>query len=220
MSRPTLRVAIVAYQGVLADESCVFRDVLSKVPGSRTLTVGADVGITAGPGGAQQIVARFDDVRSADVVVVPGGLGSHRHPEISAWIRRIHPRWIVASSTGSALLAVGGLLEGRTAATHWLAGPLLERCGVEVSPERVVVDPPFITCTGLASTFDAALLLAGSIGGPGLVRDIRAQLADDARASASAEAPARATCAPATARASTAPASSSRSSSRSTGRDG
>ena len=44
------------------------------------------------------------------------------------------PTWVVTSSTGSALLAAAGLLRGRTAATHWLAGPLLERHGVTVVP--------------------------------------------------------------------------------------
>ena len=176
MARPTLRAAIVAYQGVLADESWAFRDVLSKIPGARVLTVGSAVGTVAGPGGAQQVVATFDDVTSSDVVVVPGGLGSHRHPEISAWVRRIAPRWVVTSSTGSALLAAGGLLRGRTASTHWLAGPLLERFDVTVSAQRVCVDPPFVTCTGLASAFDAAYLVVGSVGGPALVREIRDQL--------------------------------------------
>jgi transcriptional regulator GlxA family with amidase domain len=179
MSRPSLRIAIVAYQGVLADESWAFRDVLSRIPGARVLTVGAELGVVAGPGGAQQVVATFDEVSTADVVVVPGGLGSHRHPEISAWIRHVQPRWVLTSSTGSALLAAGGLLRGRTAATHWLAGPLLERCDVTVSAERVVVDPPFVTCTGLASSFDAAFLVAGSVGGPALVREIREQLSAD-----------------------------------------
>ena len=64
MARPSLRAAIVAYQGVLADESWAFRDVLSKIPGARVLTVGAAIGTVAGPGGAQQVVATFDDVTS------------------------------------------------------------------------------------------------------------------------------------------------------------
>ena len=45
-----MRVAIVAYQGVLADESWVFREVLSKIPGARVLTVGDAIGVVAGPG--------------------------------------------------------------------------------------------------------------------------------------------------------------------------
>ena len=174
-----MRVAIVAYQGVLADESWVFRQVLSRIPGARVHTVGDAIGVVAGPGGAQQVTATFGDVTSADVVVVPGGLGSHRHPEIATWIRRLAPRWVLASSTGSALLATGGLLRGRTASTHWLAGPMLEQCGVTVSAERVAIDLPFVTCAGLASSFDAGLLVASSVGGPTLVATIRDQLSSE-----------------------------------------
>lgn len=173
---PPLVVAIVAYQGVLADETDVFRDLLALLPQATVVMVGAQLGTVAGPGGAQEVTATFDDVGSADIVVVPGGLGAHRHPEISAWLRRIEPRFVLASSTGSALLAASGLLEGRTAVTHWLAGPLLERHGVTVSTERMVVDLPFITCSGLASSFDAAFEVARRIGGPGLVRQIRQEL--------------------------------------------
>ena len=66
---------------------------------------------------------------------------------------------MLTSSTGSALLAATGLLRGRTAATHWLAGPLLERHGVVVSDERIVVDLPYVTCAGLASAYDAAFVV-------------------------------------------------------------
>ena len=171
-----LLVAIVAYQGVLADETDAFRDVLKLLPGAQVVIAGAQTGLVAGPGGAQEVEATFDELDRADVVVVPGGLGAHRHPEIAAWLRRIKPRFVLASSTGSALLAASGLLKGRTAVTHWLAGPLLELHGVKVSKARLEVDEPYITCSGLASAFDAAFVVAKAIGGPSLVRQIREQL--------------------------------------------
>jgi transcriptional regulator GlxA family with amidase domain len=178
--RPSvLLVAIVAYHGVLADESDAFRDVLTRIPGARVVTVGCRRGVAAGPGGAQIVEETFADLDRADVVVVPGGLGSHRHPEIALWLRRIHPRWVLASSTGSALLAAAGLLRRRVAATHWLAGPLLERYGAIPSTERLVVDRPYVTCSGLATTFDAAYLVAAEVGGPRLVASIREQLRDE-----------------------------------------
>jgi transcriptional regulator GlxA family with amidase domain len=178
--RPSvLVVAIVAYHGVLADESDAFRGVLAKIPGARVVTVGGRRGVAAGPGGAQLVEETFADLDRADVVVVPGGLGSHRHPEIALWLRRIHPRWVLASSTGSALLAAAGLLRHRVAATHWLAGPLLERYGAIPSTERLVVDRPYVTCSGLANTFDAAYVVADEVGGPALVASIGEQLRDE-----------------------------------------
>ena len=147
--QPRLLVAIVAYQGVLADETDAFREVLQLLPGARVVIAGAERGLVAGPGGAQEVEATFDELDRADVVVVPGGLGAHRHPEIAVWLRRINPRFVLASSTGSALLAASGLLKGRTAVTHWLAGPLLELHGVKVSKARLEVDEPYVTCSGL-----------------------------------------------------------------------
>jgi transcriptional regulator GlxA family with amidase domain len=184
-----LQVAIVAYHGVLADETDAFREVLTRIPDARLFTVGEEPGTVAGPGGAQDVEERFADVSRADVVVVPGGLGTHRHPEIALWLRRVRPRWILASSTGTALLAAAGLLRRRTAATHWLAGPLLERYGAIPSTERLIVDRPFVTCSGLASAFDAAFVVADEAGGPLLVRRIRQQLADLANEPSTCQSP-------------------------------
>jgi transcriptional regulator GlxA family with amidase domain len=184
-----LEVAIVAYHGVLADETDAFREVLTRIPGARLVTVGEDRGSVAGPGGAQEVEERFADLSRADVVVVPGGLGTHRHPEIALWLRRVRPRWILASSTGTALLAAAGLLRQRIAATHWLAGPLLERYGAIPSTERLIVDRPFVTCSGLASAFDAAFVVADEAGGPLLVRRIRQQLAELANEPSTCQSP-------------------------------
>ncbi|PZF85143.1 DJ-1/PfpI family protein [Jiangella anatolica] len=166
--------AIVAYQGVSADEAEIFRYVLSRLPGFRTVTVGSAPGLMAGPGGAQLVDATFDQVNAPDVVAVPGGVGTDRHPEIAAWLRRVSPRWLLASSTGSTLLAAAGLLDDATAATHWLAGPLLEHYGAHASPERLIVDGRIITCSGGPTVFRAALVVARHYGGPALVAEITA----------------------------------------------
>src|SRR5918998_2023908 len=131
------------------------------------------IGIVAGPGGVQVVAATFRDVRDVDVVVVPGGLGSHRHPEIGWWIVAAEPSWVVTSSTGSALLAASGLLRGRAAATHWLAGPLLERHGAHVATQRIIVDEPFVTCSGRSTMTEAALSVIERLGGPPISAAVR-----------------------------------------------
>lgn len=171
-----VQVAVVAYEGVLADESHALRDVLGRLPDARLLTVGQRRGIVAGPGGSQVIDATFDEVHGADIVAVPGGLGSHRHTEIGWWIPNVAPQWIVACSTGSALLAAAGLLRGRHATTHWLAGPLLERHGAVVTSARLTVDPPFITCTGRSGAYAAAFEVVRRVGDEALVAAIRADI--------------------------------------------
>jgi transcriptional regulator GlxA family with amidase domain len=174
----TSTIAIVAYQGVLADETEAFRFVLSRIPGSHLVTVGERRGTVAGPGGVQVVDASFDEIGNPDVVAVPGGLGCHRHVEIARWLRSIEPRWLLASSTGSALLAAAGMLRDVSAATHWLASSILEQNGAHPSPDRLVVAGHIVTCTGRASAFDAALVVARSSGGGELADRIVADLAE------------------------------------------
>ena len=149
--------------------------VFSAVPGARVELVGARVGVVAGAGGSLRASARFGDV-TPDVVVVPGGLGSHRHLDIAAWIATVSPRLVLASSTGTAMLAAGGLVAGRRVATHWLAGAMVESFGAVVVDERVVVDGPFITCQGPISAVDAALLAVGTLFGEAAVHTTRAEM--------------------------------------------
>jgi transcriptional regulator GlxA family with amidase domain len=175
---PMPTMAIVAYQGVLADETEAFRFVLSRIPGTRVVMVGERLGTVAGPGGAQVVDATFAEVGAPDVVVVPGGLGCHRSIEIAVWLRSVQPRWLLASSTGSALLATAGLLRDVSAATHWLAASILERHGAHPSPERLVVAGHIVTSTGRASAVDAALVVARSFGGDALVEHIVHELAE------------------------------------------
>ncbi|SDS81481.1 DJ-1/PfpI family protein [Jiangella sp. DSM 45060] len=166
--------AIIAYQGVSADEAEIFRFVLSQLPDFRTVTVGTARGQVAGPGGVQTIDATLDEVNAPAVVAVPGGVGTDRQPELAAWLRRVSPRWLLASSTGSALLAAAGLLDDATVATHWLAGPLLEHYGAHASHDRLVVNGRVITCSGGPTAFHAALVVARAYGGADLVAQINA----------------------------------------------
>lgn len=176
----TSTVAVVAYQGVLADETEAFRFVLSRLPGAHLITVGARRGTVAGPGGVQVVDVAFDEMGSPDIVALPGGLGCHLRTEVAAWLRTISPAWLLTSSTGSALLATAGMLDDKTAATHWLAGSILEGHGAHPSPDRVVVNGSLITCAGRVSAYGAALVVARAVGGPLLVERIRRELSEAA----------------------------------------
>jgi transcriptional regulator GlxA family with amidase domain len=171
MTPPT--IAIVTYNGVVRAEAEAFETVFSAVPGAHVELVGADIGVVAGAGGSLSASARFGDVMP-DVVAVPGGLGSHRHLDIAAWVEAVSPQLVVASSTGTAMLAAGGLLTGRRVATHWLAGALVESFGAIVVDERVVVDGRFITCRGPVSAADAALLAVETLFGEAVADATRA----------------------------------------------
>ena len=85
-------------------------------------------------------------------------------------------RYVVASSTGTVLLASAGLLHGTSAATHWLAGDLLRRYGSEVDPRRLVTTGNVITCEGRISAVDAAFGLIERLDGAAAAARIKATL--------------------------------------------
>lgn len=169
-------IAIVVYQGVLVDETEVVRFVLSHIPDLQTVLVSTTRGTFAGPGGELTAEATLEEIGNPEVIAIPGGIGSDHRTDIAGWLRTVSPSWIISTSTGSALLAAAGLLDHETAATHWLAGPLLERYGAHPSREQLVVNKRIVTCAGSSSAFRGALVIAEAYGGQELVDRIRAKV--------------------------------------------
>lgn len=176
-----MRVAIVVYDGVLSSECEAFSSVLGLADHAEVFMVGARSGSYSGPGGRQEVDVCFDEVERVDIAVVPGGLGCERaadDPELRAFLQRMErsANYLVASSTGSVLLASAGLLHGRPAATHWLAGDLLRRYGSEVDERRLVTTGNVITCEGRISAVDAAFGLVERLDGRDAAMRIRSTL--------------------------------------------
>jgi transcriptional regulator GlxA family with amidase domain len=159
-SDPT--IAVLALPGVIIDELRAFHAVLSTWPRARCFIVGLGAGGVAGPGGSTTIELSIDDVHAADVLAVPGAIGAIAHaddPRLADWLVAVVRRagWVLTSSTGSLLLARLGLLRGREATTHWLAGEQLVGFGSQRSDDRVCVDGRFVTCSGNVAAVNGAL---------------------------------------------------------------
>lgn len=174
-------MAIVVYEGVLGSECEAFSSVLGLAADAEVITAGARAGSYAGPGGSQRVDLTFDEIDRVDIAVVPGGLGCERaadDPHLRRFLGRMEhsARFVVASSTGSVVLASAGLLHGSPAATHWLAGDLLRRYGSEVDDRRLVTAGNVITCEGRISAVDGAFALVERLDGPGAAARIRATL--------------------------------------------
>jgi len=144
---------------------------LGRSGGARTrLTVAAP---EAGPVGAEsglRIVAdrALTAVRGPiDTLVVAGGTGVHaarRDPAVVAAIARLaaRSRRVTSVCTGSFLLAEAGLLDDRTAATHWArAGRMAQDYPrVTVDAEAIFVrDGDLWTSAGITAGLDLALAL-------------------------------------------------------------
>jgi transcriptional regulator GlxA family with amidase domain len=103
--------------------------------------------------------------QALDLLLIPGGHGArHPGPELAAWIRANAPRAARLASvcTGAFLLAEAGLLNGRTATTHWaycaeLAGKYPD---VTVDPDPIFIkDGNLATSAGVTAGIDLALAL-------------------------------------------------------------
>src|SRR5262249_26310673 len=69
--------------------------------------------------------------------------------------------------------AAAGLLAGRRANTHWAFRDVLASMGVNVCPDRVVFDEPFVSCAGVSAGIDMALALTGRVHGPAAAEAIQ-----------------------------------------------
>lgn len=162
-------IAIVVYPGFTALDAVGPYEVLSRVPGYRTMFVAqsldpvtADRGLTIKPDGT------FAGVSRPAVLVVPGGPGQVDQMEnrgLLGYVRRAGEQatLVVGVCTGSLLLARAGLLEGRRATTHWLAMDALADLGAEPVAKRVVRDGSIVTAAGVSAGIDCALAVAAGL---------------------------------------------------------
>src|SRR5690349_13776198 len=103
---------------------------------------------------------------TADLVIVTGAAPPvpAPTPALTAALRRAADRGatVAAVCTGAFLLAATGLLDGRTATTHWAYAADLARRhpAVTIDPDRIyVVDGPFATSAGASAAIDLCLHL-------------------------------------------------------------
>jgi putative intracellular protease/amidase len=179
-----VQVAVLLYDGVSAGEALVPWEVLRRLPDASCRFVAERPGRHRGHSPALALEAdhALDEVDAADVLVVPGGFGCQQlltHQPLLAWLRRMHDttQWTTAVSTGSVLLAAAGLLTGREATTHWLAGDLLAGFGAIPVPQRVVRAERVLTSVGPAAAIDMSLWVASRFGGADAARAIKDDLA-------------------------------------------
>ena len=168
--RERLEIAVLAYEGMTALDAVGPYEVLARLPGAEVRFVASTPGVLRADVGLRIAVdAALDEVRTPDVIVVPG---SGRFPLLDdpaavEWVRTAHETstWTTSVCTGSAVLGAAGVLQGRRATSHWALRDHLRTFGAEPSAERVVVDGKVITAAGVSAGIDMALVLAARIAG-------------------------------------------------------
>jgi transcriptional regulator GlxA family with amidase domain len=106
-----------------------------------------------------------EDCPRLDVLVVPGGWGTRReigNQRLLTWIAEVgtNAETLASVCTGSMLLGMAGLLEGRRATTHWKALPWMRQSFPNVTvveDQHVVEDGDLFTSAGISAGIDLAL---------------------------------------------------------------
>jgi len=167
-----VQIAILLYHRFTALDAIGPYEVLRMLPQAEVVFVGEQAGPVTNDHGSLQLVAEaaLSDVRSPDIVLVPGGPGQNDQMTdgpVHEWLRAADTTstWTTSVCTGSLILAAAGLLTGRRATSHWLAREHLCRFGVEATSQRVVFDGKHVTAAGVSAGIDMALALVGRIAG-------------------------------------------------------
>ncbi|MGD1929563.1 MAG: DJ-1/PfpI family protein [Leptolyngbyaceae cyanobacterium] len=106
-----------------------------------------------------------------DVICVPGGgmgqIEVMKDSEILSFLQQQSnfTQYVTSVCSGSMILAAAGLLQGYKATCHWVFRDQLAMLGVEVVPQRVVIDRNRVTGAGVTSGIDFGLTLLGLLCG-------------------------------------------------------
>ena len=162
-----MKVAVALFDRVTALDAIGPYEVLQRLPDAEVCFVGHRKGQVRTDNGflGLSVDLTFDEVRSPDIVLVPGGVGTRplvRDDAILEWIRSAHQtsQFTTSVCTGSLLLGAAGLLDGLKATTHFSVLPLLARYGAVPTSERVVREGKILTAAGVSRGIDMALWLA------------------------------------------------------------
>jgi putative intracellular protease/amidase len=160
------------FDGITALDIIGPYETLQRLPDAKVKFVAREKGPVRTDNGFLALHADYslDEVKSADVLVVPGGFATvqlEKDEKLLEWIRAIDATttWTTSVCTGSMLLAAAGLLEGKEATSHWASVDRLKEYGAIPTGRRVVEQGKIITAAGVSSGIDMGLTLAAHIAG-------------------------------------------------------
>jgi transcriptional regulator GlxA family with amidase domain len=167
-----MRIAFLIFDNLTTLDAIGPFEVLCRIPGAEVSFVAETAGIKRTDPKSLGLVADYSiaDVTSADILVVPGGMGEQQvreKPHMLEWVRQIDAttQWTTSVCTGALVLGAAGLLKGRPATTHWAWLEKLREFGAEPQSKRIVEDGKIITAAGVSSGIDMALHLARRVAG-------------------------------------------------------
>lgn len=195
MAEP-LHVAFLLFPNVTQLDLTGPAQFLSRVGRIDLVAAGRDP-VPTDAGFAIQPTATYDEVPTADILCVPGGMGVTdviRDDAAMAWVTRVggEARWVTSVCTGALILGAAGLLDGYRATTHWAWHHLLPLFGAEAVSERTLVDRNRVTGGGVTAGIDFALRLIAEVKGDEAARLLQLTFEYDPQPPFDAGSPARA----------------------------
>jgi transcriptional regulator GlxA family with amidase domain len=188
----TRQVAVIGYRGAeLLDIACVVDtfDMANRFLGRphyrlRILSPGGEPIACTAAVTLESHGALEHDVGPLDTLVVAGGWGpswAGNDPLLVAHVRRLarSSRRIASVCTGAAVLAAGGLLDGRRATTHWEFAARFAQLypRVEVDDDPIFIqDGDTYTAAGVTSALDLTLAFVTEDHGAALARQVARSL--------------------------------------------
>lgn len=175
-----MKLSILLFDGFTALDVVGGYEVLSRLPGVETEFVSATPGVVAADTRRLGMVTYRDYASAAetDIIYVPGGPGVRpalNDPALLAYLTAASAAatWTFGICNGVALLGAAGLLAGRTVTTNWSWRDKVAEYGATVLPARHHQDGDLVTGAGVSASIDAALFLAGQIGGEAVARTLQ-----------------------------------------------
>jgi putative intracellular protease/amidase len=175
-----MRLSILIYDGVTTLDAVGGYEVLARIPGIETEFVALTRGVIAADTRRLGLLAyrSFDEVRSTDILYVPGGPGGRALETDSQFLDylRVLDRtstWTIGICNGVTLLAAAGLLKGYKATTNWFDRERIAQYGVEFVAKRYHMMGKYVTGAGVSASIDTALFFAKHIANEDVARAIQ-----------------------------------------------
>jgi transcriptional regulator GlxA family with amidase domain len=174
-----MQIALLIFDKLAAQDAVGPYEVMRNVPEWDVRFVAKQKGEVRAEGGLGMIADHsIDEVDSADIVLVPGGLGNRpllEDEEVLSWLREIDSttKWTTSVCTGSLVLGAAGLLEGKRATGNWLLLEPLRDYGADPIGGRFVEDGKVITAAGVTAGIDMAIHLVAQEVGPEIAQAVQ-----------------------------------------------
>ena len=175
-----MRLSIIIFDGLTTLDAIGGYEVLSRLPGMETEFVARERGVVAADTRRLGLAAwrDFSEVKSTDILYVPGGPGAFPLEKDEAFLDIIRTldatsAWTIGICNGVGLLAAAGLLKGRKATTNWFYQDRLRAYGAEFVAERYHRDGKYVTGAGVSASIDTGLFMASLLVGEQVAKTLQ-----------------------------------------------